>query len=159
MQSVISSIHNRLPLKVPFFWDCRTNTFNTLKKTWVPPTGVKPCLTFWLLYSWDTIPLHSNYRRLVENRPYLHFSLAHFLLKYSSGTVARQWLIPLCFGLSDFLFKCKLTAMRSLQYCCLLIPVKNRELLQVLLKFMVRLLDNHAILLSNDLPTKEMVSV
>ncbi|XP_068677253.1 DEP domain-containing protein 1B-like isoform X1 [Montipora foliosa] len=57
----------------------------------------------------------------------------------------------------DFLFKCKLTAMRSLQYCCLLIPVKNRNLLKVLLKFMVRLLDNHAISLSNDLPPTEML--
>ena len=47
--------------------------------------------------------------------------------------------------------------MRSLQYCCLMIPVKNRELLQVLLKFMVRLLDNHALSLSDDLPTKEKV--
>ena len=48
--------------------------------------------------------------------------------------------------------------MRSLQYCCLFIPVKNRELLQMLLKFMFRLLDNHVISLSDDLPTKEMVS-
>ena len=47
--------------------------------------------------------------------------------------------------------------MRSLRYCCLMIPVKNRELLQVLLKFMVRLLDNHALSLSDDLPTKEKV--
>lgn len=47
--------------------------------------------------------------------------------------------------------------MRSLQYCCLLIPVKNRELLQMLLKFMVRLMDNHVISLSDELPTKEMV--
>lgn len=47
--------------------------------------------------------------------------------------------------------------MRSLQYCCLMIPVKNRELLKVLLKFMVRLLDNHALSLSDDLPTKEKV--
>ena len=61
----------------------------------------------------------------------------------------------ICF--SDYLFKCKLTAMRSLQYCCLLIPVKNRELLQMLLKFMVKLMDNHVISLSDELPTKEMV--
>ena len=47
--------------------------------------------------------------------------------------------------------------MRSLQYCCLLIPVKNRELLQMLLKFMVKLMDNHVISLSDELPTKEMV--
>ena len=47
--------------------------------------------------------------------------------------------------------------MRSLQYSCLMIPVKNRELLQVLVKFMVRLLDNHALSLSDDLPTKEKV--
>lgn len=57
----------------------------------------------------------------------------------------------------DFLFNCKLTAIRSLQYCCLMIPVKNRELLQMLLKFMVRLMDNHVISISDDLPTKEMV--
>ena len=63
----------------------------------------------------------------------------------------------LSYYFSDYLFKCKLTAMRSLQYCCLMIPVKNRELLQVLLKFMVRLLDNHALSLSDDLPTKEKV--
>ncbi|KAJ7377036.1 GTPase activator [Desmophyllum pertusum] len=56
-----------------------------------------------------------------------------------------------------YLFKCKLTAMRSLQYCCLLIPVKNRELLQMLLKFMVRLMDNHVISLSDELPIKEML--
>ena len=48
--------------------------------------------------------------------------------------------------------------MRSLQYCCLLIPVKNRELMQMLLKFMIKLMDNHVISLSDELPTKEMVS-
>lgn len=61
----------------------------------------------------------------------------------------------ICF--SGYLLKCKLTAVRSLQYCCLLIPVKNRELLQMLLKFMVKLMDNHVISLSDELPTKEMV--
>lgn len=55
----------------------------------------------------------------------------------------------------DFISKCKLTAVRSLQYCCLLIPVRNRELFKVLLKFMVRLLDNHTISLSDDLPSTE----
>lgn len=71
-------------------------------------------------------------------------------------TVSRQ-LTSASISFSDYLLKCKLTAMRSLQYCCLLIPIKNRELLQMLLKFMVKLMENHVISLSDELPTKEMV--
>ena len=61
------------------------------------------------------------------------------------------------FPFPDLLFTCKVSGMRSLQYCCLLIPPNKRGLLQVLLKFMVRLAENHIIFLSDDLPIKEMV--
>lgn len=81
----------------------------------------------------------------------------HTYLPPRCDTTLSQQLTSGLIYFSDSLFKCKLTAMRSLQYCCLLIPVKNRELLQMLLKFMVKLMDNHVISLSDELPTKEMV--
>ena len=58
---------------------------------------------------------------------------------------------------SGFIRECKLTALRSLQYCCLLIQPYSRHLLQVLVKFIVRLSNNHSIVLSDDLPTRELV--
>ena len=83
--------------------------------------------------------------------------ITEIILFHRNLEICNMFNFYLVFFFLDYLFSCKLTAIRSLQYCCLMIPVKNRELLQMLLKFIVRLMDNHVISLSDELPTKEMV--
>ena len=62
-------------------------------------------------------------------------------------------------SISECIRECKLTAVRSLQYCCLFLQPFSRHVLQVLVRFIVRLSSNHSIVLSDDLPTRELVRV
>ena len=55
--------------------------------------------------------------------------------------------------------KCKLSAIRSLQHALLLLEKNKRQQLQLLLRFMMKIARNQVLNLSNDLPTRELVSL
>ena len=60
---------------------------------------------------------------------------------------------------SGIIVKCKPTALKSIQYCCMLLQHRKRKIFQVLVKLMVKLVQNTNLTLSDDLPTKELVGI
>lgn len=71
-------------------------------------------------------------------------------------------LLPPCFlevftKISGLATKCKLSAIRALQYTLLLLKKDQKQQLQLLLRFMIKISKNHLLNLGNDLPTRELV--
>ena len=53
--------------------------------------------------------------------------------------------------------KCKLSAIRALQHTLLLLEKLQKQKLQLLLRFMIKISENQELNLGDDLPTRELV--
>ncbi|XP_028417650.1 DEP domain-containing protein 1B-like isoform X2 [Dendronephthya gigantea] len=59
--------------------------------------------------------------------------------------------------ISGLITKCKLSGIRALQHALLLLKKEQRQQLQLLLRFMIKISNNHQLNLSSRLPTRELV--
>ncbi|XP_046852278.1 DEP domain-containing protein 1B-like [Xenia sp. Carnegie-2017] len=59
--------------------------------------------------------------------------------------------------ISGLIKRCKVSALRALQNTLLLIKKEKRQMLQLLLRFMVKISNNHQLNLNHFLPTRELV--
>lgn len=68
-------------------------------------------------------------------------------------------LIVISYIFLGVIVRSKTIAIRAVQYCCMLMQPSKRKNLQVLVKLMVKLAHNKVLVLSDTLPTQELVSV
>ncbi|XP_032237571.1 DEP domain-containing protein 1B isoform X2 [Nematostella vectensis] len=121
----------------------------------VPPwlLSAMKCLVHWPIDEQKesaSFPKYPGFERDVFKAIVDHYHGFH-------APLIEENILPLFIRTADTIVRCKMTALKSMQYCCLLLQPHMRRNLQVLIKFMVKLAQNTNISLSSTLPTRELV--